>query len=62
MKILKHGEKKTVKFVCKNCGCEFIAQTKEFDVQKFNSSTAYSCHCPECGWYCETDEAEAAHA
>ncbi len=44
MKILKHGNLKPRKFTCGYCGCEFVANAKEYDV--FES--LISMRCPDC--------------
>lgn len=49
MKILKHGNLKPRKFICKDCGCEFVANISEYGWYT-NSVTAlwYYADCPEC--------------
>lgn len=61
MKILKEGRKKTVKFKCTECGCEYAAETGEYRAQPLpcfeagsgkviSSQTRYWCECPCCHW------------
>ena len=56
MKIIKSGRgggKKPVTFVCKECGCVFVAEPTEYSTRKCFSSlemfNVHSCKCPECG-------------
>jgi hypothetical protein len=50
MKILKHGNLKSRKFVCWHCDCEFVADTTEYRTTMSNNVVLW-CHadCPECG-------------
>lgn len=49
VKILKHGNMKQRKFVCKYCGCEFVAGVREYNTYTNNGVVVY-CYadCPEC--------------
>lgn len=49
MKILKHGNLKPRKFICKDCGCEFVANISEYSSYP-NSATGFWLYsdCPEC--------------
>lgn len=59
MKIIKKGTKKTVRFKCDFCDCEFVAETGEF-ITKFIptiecsiyegtiKNKEYLCKCPCC--------------
>lgn len=44
MKILNHGNLKPRKFTCRYCGCEFVANAKEYNVFE---SWIYM-YCPDC--------------
>ena len=62
MKILKHG--KAMRFCCKGCGCEWIANKEECKKQtKYESCMSigeeYYCYCPECGFTTTGTEIEA---
>ena len=49
MKILKHGDLKPRKFICKDCGCEFVADAREYG--SYGSNRVIICwyaDCPEC--------------
>lgn len=46
MKILKHGELKPRKFICKDCGCEFVANISEYSL--YPNTAWYYSDCPEC--------------
>ena len=49
MKILKHGTLKERKFVCKVCGCEFVANANEYYAYTASCITLwYNADCPEC--------------
>jgi hypothetical protein len=48
MTILKHGNPNPRRFVCSNCGCEFVAKSHEyFRTEKFGV-VGYECDCPDC--------------
>jgi hypothetical protein len=49
VKILKHGNLKPRKFICKDCGCEFVANISEYSSYP-NSATGFWLYsdCPEC--------------
>jgi DNA-directed RNA polymerase subunit RPC12/RpoP len=50
MKILKHGNLKPRKFICKDCGCEFIADVTEYTQYACNRTVLWwYIDCPECG-------------
>lgn len=55
MKILKKANKPTsnIRFVCP-CGCEFIADKKEYDWSYDHEycMNIYVCNCPECNNPC----------
>ena len=56
MQILKHGNSNPRKFICINCGCEFVANIKEYwRCEKFGV-VYYECSCPECTYSPETSE------
>ena len=44
MKILKHGNLRPRKFTCRYCGCEFVANIKEYTM--FDNWIYMNC--PEC--------------
>lgn len=46
MKILKHGDLKPRKFICKDCGCEFVANISEYSL--YHGTAWYYSDCPEC--------------
>lgn len=46
MKILKHGNLKPRKFICQDCGCEFVANISEYSTYT-GTAWCYS-YCPEC--------------
>ena len=46
MKILKHGNLMPRKFICRDCGCEFVANISEYGLYP-GSAWRYSA-CPEC--------------
>ena len=52
MKILKHGDLQPRKFKCSNCGCEFVADKREYDVQVYctyeGNLESYYVDCPDC--------------
>lgn len=49
MKILKHGNLKERKFICRVCGCEFVANANEYYAITANCMHLwYSTTCPEC--------------
>lgn len=49
MKILKHGNLKPRKFVCDQCGCEFVANAKEYSQYTHDGVTLWTySDCPEC--------------
>jgi rubredoxin len=57
MKILKHGNLKERKFVCRVCGCEFVATNGEYDVTMAGGQILWhSSYCPDCG--CESSMSE----
>lgn len=55
MKILKEGaiNRKPKKFVCDNCGCEFIADNTEYALPDYmecvHDAIKAKCKCPTCG-------------
>ena len=58
MKILKKGKKKSnkIKFECKYCGCEFLANEEEYSysTDPRDGDSIYECCCPECNNPCVT--------
>lgn len=49
MKILKHGKQMPRKFVCKLCGCEFVAEQNEYETMISGGNIiGYSIYCPDC--------------
>lgn len=49
MKILKHGNLNPRKFVCDQCGCEFVVNLKEYGRYTANGITLWVyADCPEC--------------
>ena len=52
MKILKHGDLKPRKFICKTCGCEFVAEMGEYEIDRDifqpNKEVTYDIACPDC--------------
>jgi hypothetical protein len=49
MMILKHGNLKPRKFVCDQCGCEFVANAKEYGQYKYEGKVLWTyADCPEC--------------
>lgn len=49
MIVLKQGSKKPLKFVCKYCGCEFVAEVGEYNTYTNNGSVSYCyAYCPNC--------------
>lgn len=56
MIVLKHGSANPRKFVCVNCGCEFVAKVHEYwRTEKFGV-IGYECDCPECNYTVRTSE------
>ena len=48
MEIIKRGSSNPRKFICINCGCEFVAKANEYwRTEKFGV-VGYECGCPEC--------------
>lgn len=47
MKIIKQGQRKTCKFECPYCGCEYIANLDECSVDIIRGQV--TCYCPCCG-------------
>jgi len=57
MKILKHGNMKPRKFTCLNCGCEFVADTTEYNMTTAQGIVLwYRTECPECCNWTEKSE------
>ena len=56
MRILKHGENKLRKFICKHCGCEFVADMREYWRRDYCGVVYYECDCPECTYTVEYSE------
>ena len=56
MKILKHGENKKRKFICFNCGCEFVADIQEYWRNEKFGVIYYECDCPECTYTSKDSE------
>ena len=57
MKILKYGSLKPRKFICMNCGCEFVADTTEYSMTAAQGIVLwYRTECPECGNWTEKSE------
>lgn len=46
MKILKHGNLKPRKFICQDCGCEFVADISEYSL--YPGTAWYYSDCPDC--------------
>ena len=46
MQIIKHGNLKPRYFICKYCGCEFIADKSEYKTAA--SGDNFFVYCPEC--------------
>ena len=44
MKIIKHGDLKPRKFICRYCGCEFVANAREYNT----SEHWIFMYCPDC--------------
>jgi hypothetical protein len=58
MQILKHGNLKSRKFTCSNCGCEFVADPTEYGTTVVKGIVLWChAHCPECG--CETSDSKS---
>ena len=56
MVILKHGGANPRKFVCINCGCEFVAKSHEYwRTEKFGV-VDYECDCPDCTYTAKKSE------
>lgn len=51
MKILKHGDLKPRKFICADCGCEFVANISEYG--------SYANRVKPLWWYSDCPECEA---
>lgn len=51
MQIIKHGNLKSRYFICKSCGCEFIADKGEYKTA--TSDDNFFVCCPECDTYFE---------
>lgn len=52
MRILKHGTLQSRKFVCKVCGCEFVADACEYSVETMSGFViGYGADCPCCDHY-----------
>lgn len=51
MKILKPGKPVHTerKFVCRGCGCEFVAVRGEYATDFYCNEYFYKCYCPNCG-------------
>lgn len=56
MEIIKHGngaKRSPRTFICKECGCTFVARPTEYRTRKcFNQYACYDIHqidCPDCG-------------
>lgn len=56
MEILKSGNLKPRKFTCINCGCEFVANIKEYWRIDTFGVVDYECSCPECTYSPRTSE------
>lgn len=56
MIVLKHGKKNPRKFVCINCGCEFVANAAEYWRSEKFGVVFYECDCPECNYTIKTSE------
>lgn len=42
-----------VLFVCRKCGCQFIARKEEFEIKPgCRNDFYYQCSCPTCGYKC----------
>jgi hypothetical protein len=49
MKILKHGKSRPRKFVCCQCGCEFVADVNEYKTGEYDGIFIQAVsYCPEC--------------
>ena len=49
MLIIKEGSSKPLKFICKYCGCEFVANVKEYNTYTNNGVVSYCyTYCPNC--------------
>ena len=48
MEILKHGDLKERRFTCKTCGCEFVANMKEYRSSILYTLTYFTVKCPYC--------------
>ena len=54
MRIIKHGTLPERNFTCETCGCEFVANCKEYDRDDFPNyhalyKTRFRVICPDCG-------------
>ena len=57
MKILKHGNFESRKFICMACGCEFVADAREYSTSTYVDIVLWRrCDCPECGSWTENSE------
>ena len=57
MIILKHGTLKFRKFVCGTCGCEFVADTSEYErAELYCQIDFYEACCPCCSRYTRYSE------
>ena len=56
MKILKPGNQAQRKFICENCGCEFVADIDEYYRTERFGVIYYKCDCPHCNYTSESSE------
>ena len=56
MIILKRGKKNPRKFICRNCECEFVADTDEYYRIDKCGIFWYECDCPDCTYTAEASE------
>lgn len=56
MVVLKKGKKNPRKFICKNCECEFVADSHEYwSIDQFGV-IYYECDCPHCTYTSQDSE------
>lgn len=56
MIIIKQGNKNPRKFICINCGCEFVADVNEYWRKEQFGVIYYECDCPDCTYTSEDSE------
>jgi RNase P subunit RPR2 len=59
MEIIKHGNLTPIRFECKKCGCEFIADITEYKEAYSNGEKHLIVDCPDCNNVAYISEREA---